>query len=340
MYFTPRHCLVICGLLFIFAFTGCNNSSKQQQQPETGNPQPPDTRNFNPNHTEYLVSRTGIPDESHYASSNVMVGLDLVEVEYYSRDVSPGFWQEGFPYNTPWIIGHHKPIELISTSAFYVDNSKTELPAGAYWIYAKVKDSLDWTLLFNKIAEEGKDNTGTLESNSGYDSTKTLLAIPVKGRARPMFHEELLCTFRNTSFHATNLFINLGAESIDFTISFDNTARIFANIDSTLNESKTKNGKVHWDEYYEAAEFCLLNSMEDSAYLEQGLEWANRSIADSALYLNYDLKAQILARYKNYKEALALLDKAENELKKDGEKNKLPLQHIRRERQEWLKIKS
>jgi hypothetical protein len=338
MYISPRHCLLIFSLAFAIALTGCNNNAKQPQ--ETSGPQLPDTHNFNPNHTEYLVSRTGIPDESHYASSNVMVGLDLVEVEYYSRDVSPGFWQEGFPYNTPWIIGHHKPIELLSTSAFYVDSSKTELPAGAYWIYAKVKDSLDWTLLFNKIAEEGKDNSGSLENNSTYDSTKTLLAIPVKGRSRPMFHEELLCFFRNTSFHATNLFINLGAESIDVTISFDNTARIFANIDSTLNESKIKNGKVHWDEYYEAAEFCLRNSMDDSAYLEQGLEWVNRSIADSASYLNYDLKAQILARYKNYKEAIVLLDKAESDLKKDSEKNKRPLQHIQRERQEWSKIKS
>jgi hypothetical protein len=337
---TPLHYLLICSLVFTIGFCGCNNNTKQQQPQEVSNPQLPDTRSFNPNHTEYLISRTGIPDESHYASSNVMVGLDLVEVEYYSRDVSPGFWQEGFPYNTPWIIGHHKPIELISTSGFYIDSSKIQLPAGAYWIYAKVKDSANWTLLFNKIAEEGKENSGTLETNSAYDSTKTLLAIPVKGRSRPIFHEELLCTFRNTSFHATNLFINMGAESIDFTISFDNTARIFANIDSTLNESKTKNGKVHWDEYYEAAEFCLLNSMEDSAFLEQGLEWINRSIADSASYLNYDLKAQILARYKNYKEAFALLDKAEDELKKDNTKNKLPLQHIRSERQEWMKTKS
>jgi hypothetical protein len=142
------------------------------------------------------------PRISPKAGVKQIVGLTNVEISY-SRPGVKGrkIWGGLVPYSKVWRAGADEATKITFSTDVTIEGKK--LPAGSYSFFIIPEQKGNWTLIFNKVA----DQWGAFEYNEAEDA----LRIKVKS-AKSNMHEWLLYEF--TDMKPTSAVINLKWENL------------------------------------------------------------------------------------------------------------------------------
>ncbi|MEI6817770.1 MAG: DUF2911 domain-containing protein [Bacteroidota bacterium] len=237
-----------------------------------------------------------LPQASPKAFINQSVGMSDISIDYHRPSVKGrAIWGSLVPYDSVWRTGANE-ASVISFS----DDVKIEgkdLKAGKYAFFT-IPGKSEWTLIFNKK----KDLWGAY----GYDKADDILRIKVKAASFNM-NESMEFFFSDVTVNS--VVVNLVWEKVrvSFNVTIDTDGKAMTAIKDSLTASPEKASL-----YRQAASYTVTSGL----HLDKGLEWANKAISLKTDFRGYWTKAQVLAKFGNYNEAVIAATKAE-ELGKD-----------------------
>jgi Protein of unknown function (DUF2911) len=231
-----------------------------------------------------------LPRPSPKASLMQAVGLTDVTITY-SRPSVKGrvIWGELVPYDKVWRTGANEATTINFSDDVKINGQS--LPAGIYSLHSIPGKDM-WTLIFNKDA----DQWGSYK----YDQAKDVLRIQVKPQENAL--QELL-TFAFPVVQADKATVTLSWEKVQipFTIETNTMTKAAANIKKAIDDM------TNWRTPYNAANYAFTFNTDNKAEANQ---WIDKSISLKETYWNLRLKAAMLARDGNKKEAISLAEKA------------------------------
>ena len=223
-----------------------------------------------------------IPQVSQAAKISQTVGLSDISISYHRPGVKGrDIWGGLLPYDAIWRAGANEPTLITFSDDVTIDGKK--LGAGTYRFVVIPSKAGDWTLIFNSETK----NWGTVY-DAKYDSLK-LMVKPETG-----MNEEWM-SFSFTDLTPASARVVLAWEKIR--LSFKVETNLLAKLQASVGNWQLLNG---------AARFALDNKM----YLEEGLSWAERSIALDKNARNLQTKAELLAQTGKVNEAIATAEEA------------------------------
>jgi len=292
---------ILISLLIIPLLFSCGNNEKTQSSAKSDT-----TAEFKP--SNYIMSRIGAPDESPYTSLMGLVGIDKVMLEYYSPGANGRqIWGSVVPYDKVWKISDYVPLRFTSTADFLVGDKK--VMAGTYFLFLIPKQDSVWKLLFNSEIAKNADQ---------FDSSKTVASLNVKPEKSERFCENLTLSFRKNEVNMARPEIAWEHLRIPFDVKFENNDKVFGRIRQYFDSKRAEKQAIGWDEYMEAAKFCINSNLDP----EQGIKWIDSSININTNYNNLQTKAQLFAAQKKYPDAIGYLEQSYELLKKDTAQNK------------------
>ena len=234
-----------------------------------------------------IFAQPDLPRPSPMSKLFQTVGLTDIEVEYYSPAVNGRtVWGDLVTMDKIWRTGANKATKITFSTDVEINGNKVE--KGAYSVFS-IPSATEWTVIFNKETE--------LWGTGGYEESKDVLRIKVKPET--IDHKERF-TFHYLTFtdKEATLCFEWEKVRIPFTLKVNTDEYALQNIDKTLNAS--------WRPYTNAARYLL----DENKNLDDALAYINESIHLSEQWYSYWVKAQILAKQNNSKEALKAAQKA------------------------------
>ncbi|MDX1583348.1 MAG: DUF2911 domain-containing protein [Thermoanaerobaculia bacterium] len=232
-----------------------------------------------------VIAQVETPRISQKASVSQTIGTTDIEIHYHRPGVKGRqIWGGLVPYGTPWRTGANEATTISFTDPVTIEGE--ELPAGTYSLFT-VPGQESWTVVINEDPEQW--------GAYGYDPEKDALRFEVE--PVPSDHTEWM-RFTIDPTSPTSAVVNLEWEelSIPFDVAVDVEEIVWGDIDSSLAST-----------YASAASWAL----ESGERLEQGLEWANRSIEKTGEgVFNLWTKARLLHALGRSEEALPVMEKA------------------------------
>ena len=223
-----------------------------------------------------------IPQISQAAKISQNVGLSEVSISYHRPGVKGReIWGGLLPYDAVWRAGANEPTLITFNDDVTIDGKK--LGTGTYRLVVIPSKTGDWTLIFNSETK----NWGTVY-DAKYDSLK-IMVKPENG-----MNEEWM-SFSFTDLTPSSARVVLAWEKIR--LSFKVETNILAKLQSSVG---------NWQLLNSAARFALDNKM----YLEEGLAWADRSIALDKNARNLQTKAELLAQTGKVNDAIVTAEEA------------------------------
>jgi hypothetical protein len=190
-------------------------------------------------------------------------------------------WGGLLPYDAVWRAGANEPTLITFNDDVTIDGKK--LGTGTYRLVVIPSKTGDWTLIFNSETK----NWGTVY-DAKYDSLK-IMVKPENG-----MNEEWM-SFSFTDLTPSSARVVLAWEKIR--LSFKVETNILAKLQSSVG---------NWQLLNSAARFAVDNKM----YLEEGLAWADRSIALDKNARNLQTKAELLAQTGKVNDAIVTAEEA------------------------------
>ena len=235
-----------------------------------------------------------LPEPSPKASTSFTVGLTEITIKYSSPAVKDrAIWGNMLPYDQVWRAGANEAT-TIQFSTDVMLEGKT-LDAGRYAFFLIPRKEGDWTLIFNKDADQwGAYN---------YDESKDALRIDVP--VEKVEHSKERLTYHiSDEGQGDEAIITLAWEHIRlrFRVNVEVKKTAMANIEKglpTIPEDRK------WQAYAQAAEYLM--GVDE---LDKALEYAKESTAKYNHTWNWWLRAQIEGRKGEYKAAYASAEKA------------------------------
>lgn len=232
-----------------------------------------------------------IPDASQRAAVSQQIGLSEISITYNRPGVKGRMVFGGLvPYGEVWRAGANENT-VISFSSDVKINGK-DLPAGKYGFHIIPTDK-DWTLIFSK-------NYWSWGSFN-YDQKEDALRITITPQTAEM-QEWLQYNFDSVETNSTTVSLRWADMKASFNVSVDVHKVVF---DSFRKEFDNLAG-FFWQPWNQAANYCLQNK----ANMEEGLIWADRSIAIVPNTQNQITKALLLEALGKNSEAEELKSKA------------------------------
>jgi hypothetical protein len=223
-----------------------------------------------------------IPQISQAAKISQNVGLSEVSISYHRPGVKGReIWGGLLPYDAVWRAGANEPTLITFNDDVTIDGKK--LGTGTYRLVVIPSKTGDWTLIFNSETK----NWGTVY-DAKYDSLK-IMVKPENG-----MNEEWM-SFSFTDLTPSSARVVLAWEKIR--LSFKVETNILAKLQSSVG---------NWQLLNSAARFAVDNKM----YLEEGLAWADRSIALDKNARNLQTKAELLAQTGKVNDAIVTAEEA------------------------------
>jgi hypothetical protein len=223
-----------------------------------------------------------VPRISQGAKVSQTIGLSEVTISYHRPGVKGRvIWGNVVKYDEVWRAGANEPTMFTISDEATIDGKK--LAPGTYRFVVIPSKTGDWMLVFNTETK----NWGTV-----YEPQYDTLRIKVKPETAA--NEEWM-SFSFTDLTPTSARVVLAWEKIrlGFKVEFNTLAKLQASVGN-------------WQILNAAARFALDNKI----YLEEGLAWADRSIALEKNSRNVQTKAQLLAQTGNVKDAIATAEEA------------------------------
>ena len=223
-----------------------------------------------------------IPQLSQAAKISQTIGLSEVSISYHRPGVKGReIWGGLLPYDAVWRAGANEPTLFTFSDEATIEGKK--LAAGTYRFVVIPSKTGDWALIFNSEIK----NWGTV-----YDAKYDTLKIMVKPEAGP--NEEWM-SFSFTDLTPASARVVLAWEKIR--LSFKVEINTLTKLQASVGNWQLLNG---------AARFALDNKM----YLEEGLKWAERSIALDKNPRNLQTKAELLAQTGKVDDAITVAEEA------------------------------
>jgi hypothetical protein len=219
-----------------------------------------------------------LPRASQKASIMQRVGLTDMTITY-SRPGVKGrkVWGTLVPYDQVWRTGANEATTIAFSNDVMVNGQK--LAAGTYSLHTIPAQSGDWTLIFNKVADQW--------GSFNYDQTKDALrvkATPSSGS----FHEWFTFEVPDVTADSARVVMAWENVSVPFTVSTNTTQNVLSNLRSAVGSAKPDD----WQTPYRGAQFAF----QSNTALDEGSRWLDQSIKANENINNLWLKAQWQAK--------------------------------------------
>lgn len=232
-----------------------------------------------------------LPDASQHAVVKQQIGLTEIKIDYHRPGVKDRqIWGALVPYDQVWRAGANENTTIHFSKTVKIDGK--EVPGGTYGLHM-VPTNTDWTIILSK------DNRawGSFFYYEGNDQIR----FKVKPETAP--HQEwLLYSFDEVTENSSLVSLRWEKLRVPFKIEIDLHRQIIEDIRVQL----TSLSAFFWQGWNQAANYCYTNGVE----LEQGLQWADRSIQINKNVTNTFTKALILDELGKKDEALLLKEEA------------------------------
>jgi hypothetical protein len=247
-----------------------------------------------------LSAQLELPRISQKASVTQTIGLTDITISYSRPNVKGRvIWGGLVPYNEVWRTGADE-----ATTISFGENvllNGYALSAGKYALFT-IPNPDEWTIILNSVAKQwGAFN---------YDSTKDILRFKVKP-VENKFFETLTIYFSEvtTSTAVVNIAWEKLKASFDLRINTDSVA--YKNIKRAIADAKPDD----WVIYAASANYAVDNNV----HVNEAMEWVEKSISIKETYYNDFVKAKLLGKIGEKKEALRLIKKTRELGKEDKE---------------------
>ncbi len=251
------------------------------------------------------------PRPSLAASVSQTVGISKVTVSYSrpavkERDVWGGLvpfgWNVeafGTKHEAPWRAGANENTVLELSHAAKIQDK--DVPAGSYGLFFVINNDNTGEVILSKDYKSW--------GNFSYDPAQDQMRAPIQPR-ESAFTELLTYDFVSADKNSTELVLSWEKKQLPIKITFATDDIVMANAADELKGVKAFDWKAHAS----AANYALQNKVN----LSQGLEWANRSVAQNKNFTSLNIQSGLLQEMgktteadKAKKEALALATEAE-----------------------------
>jgi len=241
--------------------------------------------------TNISYAQLELPRISQKASVMQKIGLMDVTINYSRPNVKNRvIWGELVPYNHVWRTGADEAT-TISVGEDVTLNGK-KLSAGKYALFT-IPTRNEWTIVINSVSKQwGAFN---------YDSTKDVVKFNVKP-VENRFFESMTIYFSDVTTHSAIINIAWEKIKVSFSIETDTDAKAYANIKNALGEAKNDD----WVVYAASASYAVENDL----HIDEAMEWIDKSISIKPTFFNNYVKAKLLYKKNNFKEAQNYITKS------------------------------
>ena len=210
------------------------------------------------------------------------------QVPYGLSDPIPGF---GSSNKFPWRAGANENTVITFTDDVKIGGK--DLAAGSYGLFLLVEENGSATWILSK-------NTQSWGSFF-YDEKEDALRVTVQSEENEQT-PRLTYNFIDVTGNSATVALDWEKKRFPMKVEFDVHSIVVA---SMANELRSTAGFT-WQSYNQAANYCLNNNVS----LEQGLKWAETSIANTSSFTNMSTKSQLLGKLGREAEAKAIITAA------------------------------
>jgi hypothetical protein len=216
-----------------------------------------------------------LPDVSQAAEIKQQIALTNVTINYH-RPVVKGrkIWDGLVPYGKVWRVGANENTTFEVSDPVTIEGQP--LPKGVYGLHA-IPTADSWTIIFSKT------NTGW--GSYSYKQDEDALRVTVKPRPLQESEEALEYEFEDLQPSSATVTLKWEKLAVPFKVAVTDQTTL----DNIRAQMKGR-GQFTWQAPDEAAQFCLSHNID----MEQGLKWADMSIANEERFDNLSTKVDLL----------------------------------------------
>ncbi len=231
------------------------------------------------------------PELSQAASISQTIGLTKITIDYH-RPLVRGrkIWDGLVPYGQIWRAGADENTTIEFSDAVKINGNN--LSAGKYGLHM-IPDLNEWVIIFSK------DNAAW--GSFFYDKSHDALRINVKPESNE-FTEALTYSFENPKPGSVTAVLEWEKLKVQFNIEVDVNRVVVDNFKKELTGLEGFDPEA----FLQAANYCLYKNYD----LDQGLQWADRSINMKKGFANLYAKAEILNKMGKTGEGKKIKDEA------------------------------
>lgn len=232
-----------------------------------------------------------LPRVSQKAQVMQTVGLTDVTITYSRPGVKDRvIWGELVPYDKVWRTGANEATSITFSTDVRVNGNA--LAAGTYSLHTiPTKDR--WTVIFNTQANQW--------GSYAYNDSADALRIQVKPEEHA-FTEWMTFSFPSVAADKATVALDWEKQRVPFELQVNTVETGLANARAAMAELKPDDHQTA----FRAADFAFQNNVAP----DEAAQWVDRSIAIKETWLNLRLKAHMMAKQGNTKEAIAFAQRA------------------------------
>lgn len=237
-----------------------------------------------------LAAQVATPRPSQHASVSQTIGTTEITIDYHRPGVKGrAIWGGLVPFDKPWRMGANEATTISFSKPVRVEGK--EVPAGKYSFFA-IPAKSKWTLVINNDPKQW--------GAYGYDQSKDQLRVDVTPVKSP--HTEWMrFTIDPTSPTSGVVTLNWEQLAVPMKVEVDVATQVWSEVDAALKKMEADQAQT----LGAAAAWALDNGQR----LEEGLAWADRSIAINENVFNLWTRARLLQKLGRAKEAVPVMEK-------------------------------
>jgi hypothetical protein len=248
--------------------------------------------------TSSLLAQLDLPRLSQKSTISQNFGYTTVSLEYHRPNVKGRtIWGDLVPFDKVWRTGANDATTIEFSTDVSINGNK--IPSGKYTFFT-IPTKADWTVILNRVNKQW--------GAFSYDEKQDLIRFTVK--TEPInFIESLLFWYSDLTINS--VVINFGWEKIHFSfkVETDIMTMAYEKMKTAMANAKPD----QWTIYSGSANFAV----ENNQFLDEALIWADKSIEMGGNFFAHFVKAKILFKNGNYKEALESISKTREKGKND-----------------------
>ena len=230
--------------------------------------------------TSAQTQLTKTPNASPKAKVYQQIGLTDVGIAYFRPAVKDReIWGKLVPYGKVWRAGANDNTVFYCSSELMIGGKS--LPAGKYGLHV-IPNENEAEVIFS--------SNYTSWGSFSYNPQEDVLRIKANFTESDHFYEFLTYSFSELGVESATCALSWGNKTISFKVATNVHDQVIA---SLKNELRYKSG-WSWQGWHEAANYCLRNN----THLQQGLNWAARSVFMTPNPANMMTKARLTAKVK------------------------------------------
>lgn len=232
-----------------------------------------------------------LPEASQRAVVGQRIGLTDITITYHRPLAGTRkIWGGIVPYGQVWRAGANENTTIEFSTPVSIEGKP--LAKGIYGLHM-MPDTDSWTVIFSKNSSSWGSFT--------YSQTEDALRVTVKPQPSEM-HNALTYDFDDVKPGSAVVKLQWEKLAVPFTIAANETEVTLSSLHDELRGGK----QYVWEGPAEAAQYCLANKVA----FEDGLAWANKSIAIEERFENLILKADLLKALNRDTESTPVREKA------------------------------